>query len=171
MKFIPKKPLTETTIVEEIPPLPPQEVVEDVVKDKGYNYEAVAEIITKELQATEQDYDYIFDTVEQTSIDPEDMTPEEVDEALNIISSHYGLSEELMKVIEDKISALKSPQEIKQEEEKSNLESDYDTLKRMISDERFESSYTYDFLYEAIQKMEDKINELNSFKDEVKNDQ
>ena len=162
MKFIPKKQLTEAIVTEEIPPLPPQEVVEDVAKDKGYDYEAVADVIVKELQATDQDYDYIFDTVEQASVDPNDMTPEEVDSAIQTISVHYELPQDLVKSIEEKVSALKSPSELKQDEEKSNLQDDYDTLKMMISDSKFESSYTYDFLYEAIQKIENKIAELDS---------
>ena len=156
MKFIPKKKLVEA--VTSIEP----KVAEAVAKDKGYDYEAVANVIVTELKATNEDYDYIFDTVSQTSIDPDDMTPSEVDNAIKEISSHYDLPQNIIEQIENKISALKSPSEVKQEEEVNSLQDDYDTLKDLIGDGKFESSYTHDFLYDTMQKIEAKMNELRS---------
>lgn len=158
MKFIPKKKLVET--VEEVVTPVESEVVEAVAKDKGYDYEAVAKVIIQELQATDEDYNYILDTVEQSSIDPTDMTPEEVDNVIATISGHYDLPEEKIKEIETAISALKSPSELKQEEEVSDLEDDHYVIDMIIQDEKIKNSYTHDLLYDVKQKLEAKIEEL-----------
>lgn len=155
MKFIPKKVLQES-IVEEAP------VLEDVSDKKEYDYEKVSEVIVKALNATDEDYNYIFDTVESVAVDPNNMTADEVNTAISKISQHYNLSEEYINKIEQEISVLKSPQEVRDEDQKNDLETDYNTLKSLVEDGKLFSSFTFDVLYDAMQKMQDKLNEYGS---------
>ena len=164
MKFIPKKQLEEAVssteeIIEE--PLETQ-IQEEVSKEKEYDYEKVAEVIVKTLNATDEDYDYIFDTVEGVAVDPNNMESSEVDLAISRLKEHYNLPEEIVIKIEQDVSALKSPQEVRDDEQKDDLENDYNTLKSLVEDGKLFSSFTFDVLYDAMQKMQNKIDEYKS---------
>ena len=164
MRFIPKKRLEEATLPGEVIREEPLEapVQEEVSKEKEYDYEKVAEVIVKTLNATDEDYDYIFDTVEGVAVDPNNMDSDEVNLAISRLKEHYNLPEDIVAKIEQDISILKSPKEVRDEEQKDDLENDYNTLKSLVEDGRLFSSFTFDVLYDAMQKMQNKLDEYKS---------
>lgn len=169
MRFINKPKSVESVIQEVSAEENTNELEEQVADDKEYDAEAAANVVIKELNATDEDFDFIQETFINAGVDPQNLTAVEVENAIREISQHYNLPENYVITINDKISALKSPKEIRIDDQKQEIKDDYDTIHMMISDNKFLNSYTYDLLYETMQKLQNKIQELEKPEENTSN--